>query len=182
MNIANKLTILRVILVPIFIVLMMPDTLCTNIAGLIIFIIASLTDLLDGHLARSRNLVTTFGKFADPLADKMLTTAAFLVFMQHGITNLWPVFIILVREFTVSGIRLIAAADGKVIAASFWGKLKTVTQMVSIITGILLMCINAIPNNVANLITAVLVWICVIFTIISGIEYVMKNRKLINFK
>lgn len=182
MNIANKLTILRVFLVPVFIILMIPNTLGTNIAGLAVFIIASLTDLLDGHLARSRNLVTTFGKFADPLADKMLTTAAFLVFMEKGIIGLWPIFIILVREFVVSGIRLVAAAEGKVIAASFWGKLKTVTQMVSIVAGILLMCISIIPVSVANVITAVLVWICVAFTIISGAEYVIKNRKLINFE
>ena len=136
MNLPNKLTILRVILVPIFIAFMTINTLWGNIVGLIVFIIASLTDMLDGKIARARNLVSDFGKFADPLADKMLTTAAFLVFMQKDIIGTWPVFIILVREFAVSGIRLVAAADGTVIAASFWGKFKTVAQMVSIITGI----------------------------------------------
>lgn len=180
MNLPNKLTMLRVVLVPVFIAFMMIDSLWAKIIGLAVFIIASLTDLLDGKIARSRNLVTTFGKFADPLADKMLTTAAFLIFMQNEIIGVWAVFIILVREFAVSGIRLLAAADGKVIAAAFSGKLKTVTQMVAVIVGILLMCIPHFPNSV--LITAILVWISVFFTIVSGIEYIAKNIKLIQFK
>ncbi len=176
MNLPNKLTLLRVILVPIFIAFMTVNDTRANIVGLVIFIIASLTDMLDGKIARARNLVSDFGKFADPLADKMLTTAAFLVFMQKDIIGAWPVFIILVREFAVSGIRLVAAADGTVIAASFWGKFKTVTQMISIIVGIVLMCIPAIPYT--ELITAILVWICVFFTVVSGVEYIAKNWKL----
>lgn len=180
MNLPNKLTLLRVVLVPVFIAFMTVNTLWANIVGLIVFIIASLTDMLDGHIARSRNLVSTFGKFADPLADKMLTTAAFLVFMQKDIIGAWPVFIILVREFAVSGIRLAAAAEGEVIAASFWGKFKTVTQMISIIVGIILMCIPAIPHTA--LITAILVWVCVFFTVVSGVEYVAKNWKLMKLK
>ena len=182
MNLANKLTLLRVVLVPIFIVFMTVDALWAKIIGLIVFIIASLTDMLDVQIARKRNLITTFGKFADPLADKMLTTAAFLVFMQKDIIDLWPVFIILIREFAVSGIRLAAAAEGEVIAASFWGKFKTVTQMLSIIVGIILMCIPQIPLAVSNMITLVLVWVCVLFTVISGAEYIVKNWKLMNLK
>lgn len=182
MNLPNKLTMLRVILVPVFLVFMTIDALWAKIAGLIVFSAASLTDMLDGKIARSQNLVTTFGKFADPLADKMLTTAAFLVFMEKGIIGAWPVFIILAREFAVSGIRLVAAAEGEVIAASFWGKFKTVTQMISIIAGLLLMCIAIIPDNVANTITALLVWLSVLFTIISGVEYIAKNKKLLTFK
>ncbi len=182
MNLANKLTLLRVVLVPIFIAFMTVDALWAKIIGLIVFIIASLTDMLDGQIARKRNLITTFGKFADPLADKMLTTAAFLVFMQKDIIDLWPVFIILIREFAVSGIRLAAAAEGEVIAASFWGKFKTVTQMLSIIVGIILMCIPQIPLAVSNMITLVLVWVCVLFTVISGAEYIVKNWKLMNLK
>ncbi len=178
MNLANKLTVLRVILVPVFIAFMCINTLWANIVGLIVFIIASITDTLDGQIARKRNMVTTFGKFADPLADKMLTTAAFLVFMEKGIIGVWPIFIILVREFAVSGIRLAAAAEGEVIAASFWGKFKTVTQMVSIIAGIVMMCCSFIPVHISNTITSVLVWICVIFTIISGVEYIKNNWKL----
>ena len=182
MNLANKLTILRVILVPIFIAFMTIDALWAKIVGLLIFIIASLTDMLDGQIARKRNMITTFGKFADPLADKMLTTAAFLVFMQQDIIGAWPVFIILVREFAVSGIRLAAAAEGEVIAASFWGKFKTVTQMLSIVVGIILMCIPQIPSNITALIIQILVWICVVFTVISGVEYVVKNWKLMKLK
>ena len=182
MNLANKLTILRVILVPIFIAFMTIDALWAKIAGLLIFIIASLTDMLDGQIARKRNMITTFGKFADPLADKMLTTAAFLVFMQQDIIGAWPVFIILVREFAVSGIRLAAAAEGEVIAASFWGKFKTVTQMLSIVVGIILMCVPQIPSNITALIIQILVWICAVFTVISGVEYVVKNWKLMKLK
>ena len=180
MNLPNKLTLLRVVLVPIFMAFMFINTLWANIAGLAIFIIASLTDMLDGKIARARNLISDFGKFADPLADKMLTTAAFLVFMQKGIIGAWPVFIILVREFAVSGIRLVAASSGKVIAASFWGKFKTVTQMISIIVGIVLMCTPFIPYT--ELITAILVWACVFFTVVSGVEYIAKNWKLMNLK
>ncbi len=178
MNLANKFTILRVILVPIFIAFMSINTLWANIVGLIVFILASITDMLDGQIARSRNMVTTFGKFADPLADKMLTTSAFLVFMEKDIIGAWPVFIILVREFAVSGIRLAAAAEGAVIAASFWGKLKTVSQMISIIVGIILMCVSFVPYEVSVVITQILVWISVVFTIISGAEYIAKNWKL----
>lgn len=178
MNLANKLTILRVILVPVFIAFMCINTLWANIVGLIIFILASVTDTLDGQIARNHNMITTFGKFADPLADKMLTTAAFLVFMEKVIIGVWPIFIILVREFAVSGVRLLAAAEGDVIAASFWGKFKTVTQMIAIIVGVLLMCLGFIPVNITNIITSILVWISVLFTVISGVEYIMKNRKL----
>lgn len=178
MNLANKLTLLRVVLVPVFIAFMTIDAIWAKVIGLVVFIIASLTDMLDGQIARKRNMITTFGKFADPLADKMLTTAAFLVFMQQDIIGAWPVFIILVREFAVSGIRLAAAAEGEVIAASFWGKFKTVTQMLSIIVGITMMCIPVIPAAVTVLTTQILVWICVLFTVISGVEYVKNNWKL----
>ena len=183
MNLANKLTLLRVVLVPVFMAFMMIDAVWAKVIGLLVFVIASLTDMLDGKIARSRNMITTFGKFADPLADKMLTTAAFLIFMFDGITGPWPLFIILVREFAVSGIRLAAAAEGEVIAASFWGKFKTVTQMIAIIIGILLMCCTSfVPQTVVNLITAVLVWISVVFTIISGAEYILKNKSLLKLK
>lgn len=182
MNLPNKLTMLRVILVPVFMAFMMINAQWAAIVGLAVFIAASLTDMLDGKIARARNLTTTFGKFADPLADKMLTTAAFLIFMYHKFTGPWPIFIILVREFAVSGIRLAAAADGTVIAASFWGKFKTVTQMISIIAGILLMCIPVIPIDITAIIISALVWISVVFTIISGAEYIIKNRKLLVLK
>ena len=149
MNLPNKLTILRVILIPVFLVFLLVDAIPFNvILALVIFAAASLTDMIDGKIARKYNLVTNFGKFADPLADKMLTTAAFLSFMFKGITGPWPLFIILTREFAVSGVRLAAAAEGKVIAASFWGKFKTVTQMLSIIAGLLLLCIPTISMEI----------------------------------
>jgi CDP-diacylglycerol--glycerol-3-phosphate 3-phosphatidyltransferase len=182
MNLPNKLTLLRVVLVPVFMAFMMINAQWAFIVGLIIFVLASLTDMLDGKIARSRNLVTNFGKFADPLADKMLTTAAFLIFMYYDITGPWPIFIILVREFAVSGIRLAAAADGKVIAAAFWGKFKTVMQMITIIVGILMMCIPAIPKDITVIVTSILVWISVVFTIISGAEYIIKNRHILKLK
>lgn len=182
MNLPNKLTLLRVILVPVFMAFMMIDAVWATWTGLIVFAIASLTDMLDGKIARSQNLVTNFGKFADPLADKMLTTAAFLIFMFKGITGPWPLFIILTREFAVSGVRLAAAAEGQVIAASFWGKFKTVTQMLSIIAGLLLLGIPMISLEITSHVTAILIWISVLFTIISGIEYIVKNRKLLKLK
>lgn len=182
MNLPNKLTLLRVVLVPVFIAFMSINAKWATIVGLVIFAAASLTDMLDGQIARSQNLVTTFGKFADPLADKMLTTAAFLVFMERGYLHygVWALFIILAREFAVSGIRLLAAADGTVIAAGFWGKFKTVMQMVSIIAGLLMMCI--LPDDVTKNITSILVWISILFTVLSGIEYIVINRKLLSFK
>lgn len=182
MNLANKLTLLRVILVPVFIAFMTIDAFWAKAMGLAVFILASLTDMLDGQIARKKNMITTFGKFADPLADKMLTTAAFLIFMENGIIGVWPIFIILVREFAVSGVRLAAAADGSVIAASFWGKFKTITQMVVIIVGILLLCIPSLPTDITYPVIQILVWVSVFFTILSGVEYIAKNWKLMKLK
>ncbi len=132
MNLPNKLTLWRIILVPFFVaVLLIPFPLHTIVA-LVLFIAASITDMLDGRIARKRNLITDFGKFADPLADKILVLAALLCFVQNGWCDCIAVIIVLFREFTVTSIRLIAAAKGEVIAANIWGKVKTVTQMVAI--------------------------------------------------
>ena len=134
MNLPNKLTLWRIILVPFFVAaLLIPFPLHTIVA-LVLFIAASITDMLDGRIARKRNLITDFGKFADPLADKILVLAALLCFVQNGWCDCIAVIIVLFREFTVTSIRLIAAAKGEVIAANIWGKVKTVTQMVAIIT------------------------------------------------
>ena len=180
MNTPNKLTVLRMILVPFFMAFMMIDI--TNIAyvriGLILFVIASITDAVDGHLARKNNLITDFGKFMDPLADKMLTTAAFLVLMHHGRASAVAVMLILTREFIVSGIRLVAAGGGKVIAASWWGKIKTIFQMIAIIAAILLF-LPIFTENVSVLITQILVWLSAIITVVSGYDYVAKNFDLI---
>lgn len=130
--------------------------------------------------------MTTFGKFADPLADKMLTTSAFLVFMQQGIIDVWAVMIILIREFAVSGVRLAAAGEGKVIAASFFGKFKTVAQMAAIIITILINIIVMtgpfITRSVANHVSAALIWISVVFTVLSGADYIIKNWGLMKLK
>ena len=182
MNLANKLTLLRVILVPVFMAFLLVDTTMCQILALAVFIIASLTDMLDGQIARRCNQITTFGKFADPLADKMLTTAAFLIFMQKGIIDSWALMLILVREFTVSGVRLAAAGDGNVIAASFFGKFKTVAQMAAIIITILITNISAIPQSISYTMSGALIWISVVFTVLSGADYVIKNKHLLKLK
>lgn len=176
MNTPNKLTVLRMILVPVFMVLMMFEGFAFEMAGLVVFIVASVTDWLDGYLARRDNLVTTFGKFMDPLADKMLTTAALLVLMERGYISSWVLLIVLGREFLVAGIRLAAVGEGKVIAASWWGKVKTVAQMIAIIASIILM---NIPNFDATVIINILIWISTILTLIAGVEYVVKNKDFI---
>ena len=183
MNTANKLTLLRVVLVPVFMAfLLMNGSTAWQFAALAVFVIASLTDMLDGQIARRCNQITTFGKFADPLADKMLTTAAFLVFMQKGIINSWAVMIILAREFMVAGVRLAAVSEGKVIAASFWGKFKTVSQMAAIIIAILVLNISAVPQSAAVIVTNIFVWISVVLTVISGADYLVKNWNLMKLK
>lgn len=176
MNTPNKLTILRIILVPVFMAFMLaiPKSEVYITVSLVIFIIASLTDTLDGYLARKNNLITNFGKLMDPLADKMLTTAAYLGLLSMGRASAWAIMLILTREFIVSGIRLVAAGSGKVIAASLWGKAKTVFQMISIIAAFLLMY-PVCPEETGILITGILVWISAVITVISGAEYVIKN-------
>ena len=185
MNTANKLTIVRVILVPIFMALLMIDSVSCKWAALGVFVLASVTDALDGYIARSRNQITTFGKFADPLADKILTTAAFLVFLGTGvygrIDGTIALMIILTREFMVAGVRLAAVGEGTVIAASMWGKLKTVMQMISIIITIILIAVSP-DRATANVIIETLLWITVGVTVISGGEYLVKNWGLMKLK
>lgn len=182
MNTANKLTLLRVVLVPVFMAFFLMEGIAWQMAALAVFAIASLTDMLDGQIARKRNQITTFGKFADPLADKMLITAAFVVLLQRGIIDSWAVMIVLAREFMVSGVRLAAAAEGKVIAASLWGKLKTVSQMIAVIAALLVLNVPFIPHDTAVIITNVFVWISVVLTIISGVDYLVKNWNLMKLK
>lgn len=182
MNTANKITMIRVFLVPVFMVLFMIDNTVCRFAALGVFVLASVTDAIDGHVARKYNQSTTFGKFADPLADKVLTTAAFLILMQYGRMSMWAVMIVLTREFMVAGVRLTAAGEGNVVAASMWGKLKTVAQMVAIIAAMLLMGSEEIFGVPTLLISDILIWISVAFTIISGIDYLLKNRHLMKLK
>ena len=182
MNTPNKLTIIRILLVPFFMAFALAGGTVWNIVALVIFAAASLTDYYDGKIARASGQITTFGKFMDPLADKMLTTAAFLVFMDIDLISPWVVIIILLREFAVSGIRLAAAGTGEVIAASIWGKAKTVSQMVAIILTFVLMIFSFIPYNVTYIIVNIVVWISTALTILSGADYIIKNRKLLVLK
>ena len=175
MNTANKITMIRVFLVPIFMVLFMIDNVTCHYAALGVFVLASITDAIDGHVARKYN--------QDPLADKVLTTAAFLILMYYDRMSVWALMIVLVREFAVAGIRLVAAGEGKVVAASMWGKLKTVTQMVAIIVAMLLLPIqNTFLGVHPKLISDILIWISVVFTIISGVDYIAKNWNLMEMK
>ena len=201
MNLPNKLTLTRILLVPVFMIFVSLTSLngiadgtfqatYYLIAG-IVFAAASFTDFLDGHLARKWNMVTDFGKFADPLADKLLTTVAFIYMMRDGVCSPVVLCIILAREFAVSGLRMVAAGakDGKVIAANMWGKVKTVLQMLSIIfyffgMSIASMSVTGTEQGVRQIlvisISMVLCWLVAAVTAISGIKYLWDNRSFIN--
>lgn len=166
MNLPNKLTLMRIILTPIFMAVLYWGFPGADYAALAIFMIASLTDLLDGKIARKYNLVTDFGKFADPLADKILVTAAMLWFVEVGRMPAWALLVVLLREFAVSGLRMIASDKGRVIAAGWSGKVKTAATMVCVI--LMLLPLPAVVNQIC---TAVIV----LTTIYSGVEYFMKN-------
>ena len=166
MNTANKLTLLRVVMIPAFLLVLYLHVPGANYWALAIFIIASLTDMLDGKIARKYNLVTDFGKFADPLADKMLVTAAMLWFVEIGQMPAWALLIVIVREFAVSGLRMIAADKGRVIAAGWSGKVKTASTMVCIV--LMLLPIGYWVNSIC-------VAVIVLTTIYSGVEYFTKN-------
>jgi len=181
MNTANKLTLIRIVLVPFFMALLMTEKPVYQIISLAVFIIASLTDMIDGKIARKYNQVTTFGKFADPLADKMLIAGAMIALMKYDLVSGWTLFIVLSREFIVSGIRLSAISEGKVIAASMWGKAKTVSQMAAVIVAILLLAFNILPAYM-HIITDIFIWISVLLTVISGIDYYVKNASLLKMK
>lgn len=190
MNLPNKLTVARLIMTPFFLAALLAEFPHHYLVALIIFCLASLTDYIDGKMARNQNLVTDFGKFLDPLADKMLTTAAFLGFIElgigYGIT--WITFIVLIREFLITSLRLVSAGKGNVIAANIWGKAKTVSQMFAIILGIagryiITTCsVSATIKYVIIVATDVMLWVSVIFTAISGIIYVIQNKGFIDTK
>lgn len=185
MNTANKITILRIILVPIFMAFLLVDNIVCQLTALAIFIIAAASDGVDGYIARHYNQITNFGKFMDPLADKMLTTAAFLVLLEQGRITWYgsvAVMLILAREFMVAGLRMVAGSEGNVIAASMFGKIKTVSQMFAIMAAILLMNEEWFSNEPALLITNILVWITTVITVLSGIDYVLKNKSIFNGK
>ena len=176
MNLPNKLTVVRVLMIPFFVWFMLPslggEMAASKWIALAIFCIASLTDLLDGKIARKYNLVTNFGKFMDPLADKLLVGAAMICLVEMGRLPAWIVIVIISREFIISGFRLIASDNGIVIAASYWGKFKTVFQM----TAVVLLIFN-IPA--LSVLTSAVLWIAVILTVVSLVDYVAKNIKVL---
>ena len=195
MNLPNKLTVLRILLVPLFLILLMWDFPHHYLLADLVFVAASITDLVDGKIARKRGLVTDLGKFLDPLADKMLTTAAFLGFMACSIGDrfdggmlsmlMWVNFIVLTREFLVTSVRLMAAGGGNVVAANIYGKLKTVFQMTAIITAMAFeyfISFGILPEllcDIMVIIYTVLIWASTLMAVISGVIYAVQNRRFV---
>ncbi|MGO2083489.1 CDP-diacylglycerol--glycerol-3-phosphate 3-phosphatidyltransferase [Vagococcus sp.] len=184
MNLPNKLTVIRIFMIPLFIIIAVvpfnwgtiavgdQSLAITQLVAAIIFAIASITDWLDGHIARKNNLVTNFGKFADPLADKMLVMTAFIVLVGQGLAPSWIVAVIVCRELAVTGLRLLLVEGGEVMAAAWPGKIKTATQMIAII----LLLVNNVPFNLIHLpVAQIMLYVCLIFTIYSGVDYFIKN-------
>lgn len=183
MNWPNRLTILRVLLIPFFVICLMvkEGEGVLRYVALVIFIVASMTDALDGHLARKHNLVTNFGKFMDPLADKLLVCSAMICLIELGQIPAWVVLVIIAREFIISGFRLIASDKGVVIAASWWGKMKTIVQMIMII--LLLLDLGAIfldGADVIHIIEQTFIYLAMILTVISLIDYIAKNVRVLS--
>ena len=194
MNLANKLTLIRIFLVPVFLVFIAVKGIpYGSFIATFIFILASLTDKLDGYIARSRNQITNFGKFMDPLADKLLVTAALISLVELHIVPSWAAVVIIAREFAVSGLRSIAAAQGRVIAASWWGKIKTVIQIIAII--LLLLKINIHDARLLKIFTidnyylkrffaiapTIALMLAVLVTLISGYDYFKKNKEAVSY-
>lgn len=175
MNTPNKLTLMRTLMVPIFILCMYLDFNNSRLIATVIFAAASFTDFLDGHIARKYNLVTNFGKFADPLADKILVCSAMIMLVSTGEMPAWAVIIIIAREFTITGFRIIAASENITIAASPLGKFKTVTQLISNI--LLLTGLESLRG-----IGMIILYLAVVFTIISGADYLIKNKKVLDLE
>jgi CDP-diacylglycerol--glycerol-3-phosphate 3-phosphatidyltransferase len=172
MNTANKLTMLRVVMIPVFLIILYVGFPGSRYVALAIFALASLTDFADGHIARSRDQVTDFGKFMDPLADKVLVVTALVWFTEQGVVPAWATLVVIVREFAVTGLRLLAADKGRVIAAGTSGKVKTASTMV---------CIILMFLPVPLLVVDICVGVIVIVTLYSGIEYFIKNKESLNW-
>lgn len=194
MNLANKLTLIRIFLVPVFLLFIATkDIPYGSFIATFIFILASLTDKLDGYVARSRNQITNFGKFMDPLADKLLVTAALISLVELQVVPGWAAVVIIAREFAVSGLRSIAAAQGRVIAASWWGKIKTVIQIIAII--LLLLKINIHEARLLKIFVidnyyvkeffrvapTIMLMVAVVITLISGYDYFKKNKEAVSY-
>lgn len=175
MNLPNKITLFRVGMIPIFLVFMLvPGIPFHNYIATAVFVIASISDAVDGHLARKNNLVTNFGKFMDPLADKLLVCSALICFVELGYMQAWMVIVIIARDFIINGFRTVAADSGVVIAASIWGKLKTIVQMIACV-----MLIAQLPFFWMDVLEEIFVWLALALTVISLVEYLWKNRTVI---
>ncbi len=173
MNLANKLTVFRMILIPFFVIFLLTEfTDYNRLIALIIFAVASITDHLDGRIARKHNMITSFGKFMDPIADKLLVSSALICLTALGEIPAWTVIVIILREFAISGLRLVAAENGSVIAAAGWGKAKTASQMVAII----LLLLN-IPQ--LHILAQIVFYIAVALTVISLIDFMAKNKDML---
>ncbi len=173
MNLANKLTVFRVVLVPFYVFFMLTDfTAYNRYIALTIFVIATITDKLDGTIARKYNMITSFGKFMDPIADKLLVCSALVCLVSSGEIPAWMVIVIIAREFIISGIRLIAAENGVAIAASWWGKIKTIAQMAMIIV----ILINA---DIFYILEQILIYVSLLLTVVSAIDYILKNKNVL---
>ncbi|MFA9465744.1 MAG: CDP-diacylglycerol--glycerol-3-phosphate 3-phosphatidyltransferase [Velocimicrobium sp.] len=178
MNVPNKLTLARVCMIPFFLFFLLNTSVpYGKYIAVVIFILASLTDTLDGYIARKYNLITNFGKFMDPLADKLLVSSALICFVQMGLVPAWIIVIIISREFIISGFRLVASDSGIVIAASYWGKIKTVSQMVMAI-----LLIIHVDNPVYAVMEQSFIYIALVLTVISLVDYVWKNRQVLDTK
>ena len=195
MNLPNKLTVARIIMTPLFMAAMLIEFPHHYLVAVLLFAVAALTDLLDGKIARARGIVTNFGKFLDPLADKMLTTSAFIAFLAKGFGTgiAWVLFIVLFREFMIASLRLVAVSSEtkKVIPANIWGKTKTVTQMIAIIMGIAVMYFNElvtlyqiaitdIVSTIIMLVFNIVLWVSTLFAVVSGIIYMKDSYEFID--
>ncbi|MBR6767288.1 MAG: CDP-diacylglycerol--glycerol-3-phosphate 3-phosphatidyltransferase [Clostridia bacterium] len=182
MNLPNKLSMLRICMIPFFVAFAMMGAFWAQLLAVIIYIVACITDALDGHIARSQGLVTNFGKFMDPIADKLLVMSALIILVSQGRMPAWVCILMLAREFLISGFRLVAAETGKVIAAGSLGKLKTIFQMVSTIALLLLVPVNgsaAILGKLGIVVSNALMYIALVLTVVSGVDYILRNRECI---
>lgn len=177
MNLPNRLTLLRIVMIPVFVVFALMKAQWAQYVALLIYILACFTDMLDGKIARSRNLVTNFGKFADPIADKLLVMSALVVLVDSHRMPAWVCIVMLAREFIISGFRLVAAGNGRVIAAGKLGKIKTVFQMACTVALLLLVPVSGSPllGGFGVVLAKVLMYIAAVLTIVSGAEYIIKN-------
>ena len=177
MNLPNKLSMLRICMVPVFVVLALIDAFWAQIAALVVFCVASLTDMLDGQIARRRNLVTDFGKFIDPIADKLLVMSALVVLVGQSRMPSWVCILMLAREFAISGFRLVAAGSGRVIAAGCLGKVKTVTQMIAVILLLLLTPVSGEPllGRAGVVVANAVMYVSALMTVWSGVDYIVRN-------